>query len=139
MSGGLRKTTGMVSLRNFFSICTMMAVLFFMFQFFQLFKESGNVYDVNVYADGAVLSGEGQWKADEDIGAPVVLFVGKKEGNTADVVRQWCFYTKRRLISAEGPEELAGMPEAEGAEMLLIDGAVHASGDLGVPGLWGGR
>lgn len=123
MSGSLRKTTGMVSLRNFFSICTMMAVLFFMFQFFQLFKESGNVYDVNVYADGAVLSGAGQWKADEDIGAPVVLFVGKKEGNTADVVRQWCFYTKRRLISAEGPEELAGMPEAEGAEMLLIDGA----------------
>ena len=60
----------MVSFRNFFSICTMMAVLFFMFQFFLLFKERGNTYDINEYAEEAVLSGEEQWEASGDQEAP---------------------------------------------------------------------
>lgn len=123
MSGSLKKATGMVSIRNFLSICTMMAVLFFMFQFFQLFKESGNMYDINLYADSAALSGEGQWKADQHVDAPLVLFLGKDEGAAADVAGQWCHYTKRRLISADSPERLAEMPEAQDAEILLIDGA----------------
>ena len=123
MSGSLKKATGMVSIRNFLSICTMMAVLFFMFQFFQLFKESGNMYDINQYADSAALSGEGQWKADQHADAPLVLFLGKDEGAAADVAGQWCHYTKRRLISADSPEGLAEMPEAQDAGILLIDGA----------------
>lgn len=123
MSGSLKKATGMVSFRNFLSICTMMAVLFFMFQFFQIFKERGNVFDINEYADSAVLSGEGQWEADETAGVPPVLFLGKDEGGTLGVVSQWCHYTKRRLILADSPEGAAEMPELQDAGMLLIDGA----------------
>ena len=90
---------------------------------FQIFKERGNVFDINEYADSAVLSGEGQWEADETAGVPPVLFLGKDEGGTLGVVSQWCHYTKRRLILADSPEGAAEMPELQDAGMLLIDGA----------------
>ncbi|MCM1191376.1 MAG: DUF2194 domain-containing protein [Butyrivibrio sp.] len=114
----------MVSRRNFFSICTMMAVLFFMFQFFQLFKESGNAYDINEYAGEAVLSGAEQWEPYGDADAPKILFLGEESGELADVVSQWCLYTKRSLTVAESPEQLQEAAETDRAEMLLIDGAL---------------
>ena len=66
----------MISYRKFFSICLMMAVLFFMFQFLQLYKEMGNEYSTNQYMEGERLSGEGRWQAKEGEGE-YVLFVGK--------------------------------------------------------------
>lgn len=118
-----KKGTGMVSYRNLFSICTMMAVLFFMFQFFQLFKESGNTYDINEYARDTFLSGEKQWEASVTADIPGVVFLGENGSEPANVVRQWCLYTKRSLAFAGTPGEAAGMLGAGPAEMLLIDGA----------------
>lgn len=119
-----KKGTGMVSYRNLFSICTMMAVLFFMFQFFQLFKESGNAYDINEYAADTFLSGEKKWEASVRADVPEVVFLGENSGELANVISQWCLYTKRRLVFAETPGRAAEMLEEKPAEVLLIDGAV---------------
>lgn len=113
----------MVSFRNFFSICTMMAVLFFMFQFFQLFKESGNAYNTNEYVGEAVLSGAEQWNASGETDVPGILFLGKGQGELANVVSQWCLYTKHSLTVAEGPEQMQELIQESPAEMLLVDGA----------------
>lgn len=114
----------MVSFRNFFSICMMMAVLFFMFQFFMLFREGGNVYDTNKYAEEAVLSGEERWEAAERADVPEILFLGEDKGELANVVNQWCLYTKRSLTFADSPEQMLEALEKKQAEMLLIDGAL---------------
>ena len=114
----------MVSFRNFFSICTMMAVLFFMFQFFLLFKERGNTYDINEYAEEAVLSGEERWEASGDEDAPKILFLGEEQGEMANVVSQWCLYTKYGLTFADSLEQMQESLEKKQAEMLLIDGAL---------------
>lgn len=114
----------MVSFRNFFSICTMMAVLFFMFQFFLLFKERGNTYDINEYAEMAVLSGKEQWETAEGGDVPGILYLGKDGGELANVVRQWCLYTKRSLTFADSLEQVQESLEEKQAEMLLIDGAL---------------
>lgn len=113
----------MVSYRNLFSICTMMAVLFFMFQFFQLFKESGNAYDTNEYAIDTLLSGEEQWEASVRADVPGVVFLGENGGELANVISQWCLYTKRSLTFADTPGQAAEMLEESPAEVLLIDGA----------------
>lgn len=114
----------MVSFRNFFSICIMMAVLFFMFQFFLLFKESGNFYDTNEYIEEAPLSGEEQWKASGGDDAPGILFLGEERGEMANVVSQWCLYTKHSLTIVESPEQMLSLAQANPAEMLLLDGAL---------------
>lgn len=114
----------MVSFRNFFSICMMMAVLFFMFQFFMLFREGGNVYDTNKYAEGTVLSGEECWESAEGVDVPEILFLGENKGELANVVSQWCLYTKRSLTFADSPEQMMEALEEKQVEMLLIDGAL---------------
>lgn len=114
----------MVSFRNFFSICTMMAVLFFMFLFFMLFRESGNVYDTNKYAEGTVLSGEERWEAAVGADVQEILFLGEDRGELANVVRQWCLYTKHSLTFADSPEQMQESLEEKQAEMLLIDGTL---------------
>lgn len=114
----------MVSFRNFFSICIMMAVLFFMFQFFLLFRESGNVYDKNEYIEEAVLSGEERWEASGEEDAPEILFLGEEQGEISDVVNQWCLYTKRSLIFADSLEQMLEALEEKKAEMILIDGTL---------------
>lgn len=113
----------MVSYRNLFSICTTMAVLFFMFQFFQLFKESGNAYDTNEYAAEPPLSGEKRWEAAGRADVPGVVFLGEDSGGIANVISQWCLYTKHGLTIAETPVQAAEMLEKTSAELLLIDGA----------------
>ncbi len=112
----------MVSFRNFFSICTTMAVLFFMFQFFQLFKESGNPYDTNEYALAEMLSGVGQWAASDTREADI-LFFGEQDTEIYNVVEQWCRYTKRVLVYADSLEQMQESARSGSPEMLLFDGA----------------
>lgn len=114
----------MVSFRNFFSICSMMAVLFFMFQFFLLFKEGGNTYDINEYAEREVLSGRDRWDGGQNAGTPEVLFLGEEQGGIYNVARQWCLYTKRRLVLFGSLEEMGERAKKGQAEMLLIDGSL---------------
>ncbi len=94
----------MVSRRNYFSIIIMMAVLFFMFQFSQMIKDSGNRYDVNGFAvsEENMPSGEEKWEpAVEAVtlnDGSYVLFFGEKDSELGAVVAQWCDYTKRALV-----------------------------------------
>ena len=94
----------MVSRRNYFSIIIMMAVLFFMFQFSQLIKDSGNRYDVNGFAvpEENMPSGEEKWEPDVEAvsceDGSYVLFLGEKDSELGSVVAQWCNYTKRALV-----------------------------------------
>ncbi len=53
----------MVSKRKFMSMCLIMLVILFMFQFTQVIKESGNQYDVNEYATEPVLASGDVWRA----------------------------------------------------------------------------
>lgn len=120
----------MVSRRNFFSIFIMMAVLLFMFQFSQVYKESGNDYDTNKYVAQTAASGADRWqdagltlKDFDPAGNEYVLFLGREGSDTADIVRQWCTYTKRNLIVLSGTEEYDRI--GDGApEMILIDSSV---------------
>lgn len=111
----------MVSFRNFFSICAMMAVLFFMFPFFQLVKESENPYDVNEYAIEIALSGAERWTAAET-DAPKVLYFGERGTEMANVIEQWCCYTKRSMVYADSLEQMQELTQSGAPEMLLLDG-----------------
>ncbi len=114
----------MVSRRNYFSIIIMMAVLFFMFQFSQIIKESGNKYNENEFArgEGELPSGVEQWKP-SDMATSIsndeyILFFGDEESELGNVVAQWCNYTKRELVFGElyeypKPEQLP--------ELILLD------------------
>lgn len=111
----------MVSFRNFFAICAMMAVLFFMFPFFQVVKESENPYDQNEYAKAAALSGAGRWAASETE-PPEILFLGEGGTEMANVIEQWCCYTKRSMAYADSPEQMQELMKEGTPEILLIDG-----------------
>lgn len=110
----------MISYRKFFSICLMMAVLFFMFQFLQLYKEMGNEYSTNQYMEGERLSGEGRWQAKEGEGE-YVLFVGKEGSDAQRVASQWCLYTKRRLTLCPALDEKL-LEEGELPRLVLLEG-----------------
>lgn len=97
----------MVSRRNYFSIIIMMAVLFFMFQFSQIIKESGNRYDVNEHAVDMdkLPSADSAWQPSETDAvyeeSGYVLFFGDVESELGNIVTQWCHYAKKDLVVDE--------------------------------------
>ncbi len=122
----------MVSRRIFFSICAMMAILLFMFQALQVYKQSENVYDTNEYVQESVLSGEEQWQMDTvntQAGTArerdYILFIGDAEGSIGDVVKQWCLYTKRMLVAKPRIEEAVTVVEVskELPKMIVVEAA----------------
>ncbi|MBO4981518.1 MAG: DUF2194 domain-containing protein [Lachnospiraceae bacterium] len=117
----------MVSRRNFFSIFIMMAVLLFMFQFSQVYKESGNDYDTNEYVAKAAVSGADRWQdAGLTLSDPAltekeyVIFFGREGSDLEDIVSQWCTYTKRNLMILSDTKEYDRMGDSA-PEMVLID------------------
>lgn len=136
----------MVSRRNYFSIVVMMAVLFFMFQFSQVIKDSGNRYDVNGFAvtEEDMPSGKYQWEQEaENVvlkDGGYVLFLGEKDNELGKVIAQWCIYTKRELVVAKLSEykKPSVLPE-----LILLDSVASDVGrksvllepvmELGVP------
>lgn len=125
----------MVSRRKFFSIFLMMAVLFFMFQFSQVYKESGNRYNVNNHVSGQLLvatdsaaglngSGAGTGGSNDAVYQKSngnVVLVGKQDNDTGSVVSQWCSYTKRnlRVVSELSRYRVKG---SSAPDLVLIDG-----------------
>lgn len=93
----------MVSRRNYFSIIVMMAVLFFMFQFSQIIKDSGSRYDINAYAvsEENMPSGANRWVPQTDAvffeEDGYVLLIGERKNELGTIVAQWCNYTKQVL------------------------------------------
>ena len=94
----------MVSRRNFFSIFITMAVMFFMFQFYQIARESQSGYGVNIHISEESLSGSGRWQSAEerewesDKTTDFVVLYTQSGSSIESVVSQWCVYTKRALL-----------------------------------------
>lgn len=143
----------MISRRNFFSIVTLMAVLFFLCMGTNNLKDWWNDYTVNTYTetaenypsrihlyipgndtseeaaqDGTDHDGGGNLYASRDM----VVLIGDGEGIYGRAVREWVMYSRRKMteyatLSAyAGAEEDAGWPE-----MLIIDSKCV---DWGEPG-----
>ena len=116
----------MVSRRNFFSIFIMMAVMFFMFQFYQLAREGQSGYDVNIHISEETLSGSDRWQLTEDWERELdktldfaVLFA-RRGSSVETVVSQWCEYTKTALLVYNGPEEYV-ISQERLPEVVLVD------------------
>lgn len=104
----------MISRRNFLIIVIVMAVIFVMFQFSQIAKDSGNDY---MHNDSLELSipDNNEWKAvikstedadkSEFSGNDYILFIGDKESNLGSIVTQWATYTKNKLLVSKSLEE----------------------------------
>ena len=77
----------MVSKRKFFSIATMMFVLFFLFQFSMVLRDSKNTYDINSSLTEKKADGRNRWTPSDSnsttvIGADSsVVFVGNEDGD----------------------------------------------------------
>lgn len=97
----------MVSLRNFFSIMLMMAVILFMFQFSQIIKEHESNYDVNPYISAEKLSGKDKWEPERQAlsyngnvsyeSGTFMVYLGDDETDVYNTVHEWCNYMKYDL------------------------------------------
>ncbi len=86
----------MITKRKYLSILMMFAVLFFMFMFLQVMKESGNEYEENPYAKGSTLfSKDVHVPTDSD--RDQVFFLGDTDGAIGTTVSEWCLYSKREF------------------------------------------
>ena len=124
----------MVSKRKFFSIAIMMFVLFFLFQFSMVLRDSRNVYDVNSNLAEKKADGENQWKPSDSNSTIVtgddssIVFVGDRSGDMGTSVSRWCTYAKRKMISCKSvgsySEDDENLPE-----MMILESEKYAEGD----------
>lgn len=124
----------MVSKRKFFSIAIMMFVLFFLFQFSMVIRDSKNIYDVNSSLTEKKADGENQWTPSDSnsttvIGADSsVVFVGNEDGDMGTAVSRWCTYAKRKLISCKSVRTYKS-DDKNLPEMMILESEKYADGD----------
>lgn len=120
----------MVSKRKFFSIATMMFVLFFLFQFSMVLRDSKNTYDINSSLTEKKADGENQWTPSDSVtGADSsVVFVGNKAGDMGTAVSRWCTYAKRKLISCKSVSTYKS-DDKNLPEMMILESEKYADGD----------
>ena len=124
----------MVSKRKFFSIATMMFVLFFLFQFSMVLRDSKNTYDINSSLTEKKADGENQWTPSDSnsttvIGADSsVVFVGNEDGDMGTAVSRWCTYAKRKLISCKSVSTYKS-DDKNLPEMMILESEKYADGD----------
>ena len=124
----------MVSKRKFFSIATMMFVLFFLFQFSMVLRDSKNTYDVNSSLTEKKADGENQWTPSDSNSTTVigddssVVFVGNKAGDMGTAVSRWCTYAKRKLISCKSVSTYKS-DDKNLPEMMILESEKYADGD----------
>ena len=120
----------MVSKRKFFSIAIMMFVLFFLFQFSMVIRDSKNIYDVNSRLTEKKTDGENQWTPSDSVtGADSsVVFVGNKAGDMGTAVSRWCTYAKRKLISCKSVSTYKA-DDKNLPEMMILESEKYADGD----------
>lgn len=120
----------MVSKRKFFSIAIMMFVLFFLFQFSMVIRDSKNIYDVNSSLTEKKTDGENQWTPfDSATGSDSsVVFVGNKAGDMGTAVSRWCTYAKRKLISCKSVSTYKA-DDKNLPEMMILESEKYADGD----------
>ena len=97
----------MVSRRNFFSICIIMATIFLMFQASLLVRDFGNRYNVNEFLVETKLEQADAWMPDRPSEALIesIVYIGSGEKAPAQIVRQWGSYTKRRVVQYDSVGE----------------------------------
>ena len=124
----------MVSKRKFFSIAIMMFVLFFLFQFSMVLRDSKNTYDINSSLTKKKADGENQWTPSDSnsttvIGADSsVVFVGNEDGDMGTAVSRWCTYAKRKLISCKSVRTYKS-DDKNLPEMMILESEKYADGD----------
>ena len=124
----------MVSKRKFFSIATMMFVLFFLFQFSMVLRDSKNTYDINSSLTEKKADGENQWTPSDSNSTTVigddssVVFVGNKAGDMGTAVSRWCTYAKRKLISCKSVSTYKS-DDKNLPEMMILESEKYADGD----------
>ena len=124
----------MVSRRNYFSIAIMMFVLFFLFQFSMVLRDSKNTYDINSSLTEKKADGENQWTPSDSnsttvIGADSsVVFVGNEDGDMGTAVSRWCTYAKRKLISCKSVSTYKS-DDKNLPEMMILESEKYADGD----------
>ena len=124
----------MVSKRKFFSIAIMMFVLFFLFQFSMVLRDSKNTYDVNSSLAEKKADGENQWTPSDSnsttvIGADSsVVFVGNENGDMGTAISRWCTYAKRKLISCKSVSTYKA-DDKNLPEMMILESEKYADGD----------
>lgn len=124
----------MVSKRKFFSIATMMFVLFFLFQFSMVLRDSKNTYDVNSSLTEKKADGENQWTPSDSNSTTVigddssVVFVGNKAGDMGTAVSRWCTYAKRKLISCKSVSTYKS-DDKNLPEMMILESEKYVDGD----------
>lgn len=116
----------MISRRNFFTITLIMVVLFFLFQFSGVVKETWNDYETNKYAQNsnAQLSTENTPVMDQTTGVKSGRFAAYIGGGNQDayqpVINQWGTYTKRYIETYNSLEDFAANV-SDMPEVLLLD------------------
>lgn len=120
----------MVSKRKFFSIATMMFVLFFLFQFSMVLRDSRNTYDVNSSLTEKKTDGENQWTPSDSVTGSdsSVVFVGNEDGDMGTAVSRWCTYAKRKLISCKSVSTYKA-DDKNLPEMMILESEKYADGD----------
>ena len=124
----------MVSKRKFFSIAIMMFVLFFLFQFSMVLRDSKNTYDINSSLTKKKADGENQWTPSDSnsttvIGADSsVVFVGNENGDMGTAISRWCTYAKRKLISCKCVSTYKA-DDKNLPEMMILESEKYADGD----------
>lgn len=120
----------MVSKRKFFSIATMMFVLFFLFQFSMVLRDSKNTYDINSSLTEKKADGRNRWTPSDNVtGADSsVVFIGNETGDMGTAISRWCTYAKRKLISCKSVSTYKA-DDKNLPEMMILESEKYADGD----------
>ena len=120
----------MVSKRKFFSVAIMMFVLFFLFQFSMVLRDSKNTYDINSSLTKKKADGENQWTPSDSVTGSdsSVVFVGNEDGDMGTAVSRWCTYAKRKLISCKSVRTYKS-DDKNLPEMMILESEKYADGD----------
>lgn len=93
----------MLSRRKFLAISSIMAVLFFMFQFSNVIKDRWNDYGTNEYERPVAEATGNEAPSKAFAGERPVIYIGDVEHTkTGRVVAEWAGYSKRELTVYEG-------------------------------------
>lgn len=122
----------MVSRRNFFSICMIMATILALFLFSLLIQDFINEYDVNVFLTETKLTSSSAWsELSADGSTQTVVYIGDGDGAEARIIRQWCGYTKRRFTQCGSLEDYAFTDGGGPVLLCLTGGSVATAGQAG--------
>lgn len=127
----------MISRRNYFAITVIMAVVFFLFQFINVARDSWNNYEVNPYvkdreelpgredAYGLGQESRDDYPVEETDAKPnrgEIVYIGDEAGKTGCVAKAWAVYTKRGFRAYGTLQQYeTGKEETDTPEMILLD------------------